>query len=254
MKNDLFNLEKEVAVVLGGTGTLGGAMAEALASAGRAWRWPAAIEERGRERVRAIESAGGKAMFVSADAMDRDSLDAGARRRREAMGHGKRAGQRRRRQQAGGDDPTGRRFLQDAAGRVSGRLRPESGGRHAAAVPGLRRDDGRGPSRQRRQHRVDVGHPAAVARGVVLGVEGGGAEPDAVAGGRVGDEGRARQRHQPRLLPGRAEPGDVAQTGWHVYGTRLSRSSATRRWAVSARRTSWLGRSSGWRRRGRRGS
>ncbi len=31
-------------------------------------------EERGRERVRAIESAGGKAMFVSAEAMDRNSL------------------------------------------------------------------------------------------------------------------------------------------------------------------------------------
>ncbi len=34
MKNDLFNLESVTAIVLGGTGVLGGAMAEALASAG----------------------------------------------------------------------------------------------------------------------------------------------------------------------------------------------------------------------------
>ena len=72
--NDLFNLEKEVAVVFGGTGTLGGAMAEALAAAGARVAVAGRNEERGRERVRAIESAGGKAMFVSADAMERDSL------------------------------------------------------------------------------------------------------------------------------------------------------------------------------------
>ena len=36
MMNDLFNLEQEIAVVLGGTGALGGAMAEALAGCGRA--------------------------------------------------------------------------------------------------------------------------------------------------------------------------------------------------------------------------
>src|SRR5205823_4064559 len=74
MKNDLFNLEKEVAVVLGGTGTLGGAMAEALAAAGARVAVAGRNEGRGKERVRAIEAAGGKALFVPADAMDRDSL------------------------------------------------------------------------------------------------------------------------------------------------------------------------------------
>jgi NAD(P)-dependent dehydrogenase (short-subunit alcohol dehydrogenase family) len=74
MKNDLFNLEKEVAVVLGGTGTLGGAMAEALAAAGARVAVAGRNEERGQERVRVIEAAGGNAMFVAADAMDRDSL------------------------------------------------------------------------------------------------------------------------------------------------------------------------------------
>jgi NAD(P)-dependent dehydrogenase (short-subunit alcohol dehydrogenase family) len=61
MKNDLFNLEKEIAVVLGGTGVLGGAMAEALASAGARVAVAGRNEQRGRERVRVIESSGGKA-------------------------------------------------------------------------------------------------------------------------------------------------------------------------------------------------
>jgi NAD(P)-dependent dehydrogenase (short-subunit alcohol dehydrogenase family) len=74
MKNDLFNLDQEIAVVLGGTGTLGGAMAEALASAGARVAIVGRSEERGKERVRRIESAGGRALFQSADAMDRVSL------------------------------------------------------------------------------------------------------------------------------------------------------------------------------------
>jgi NAD(P)-dependent dehydrogenase (short-subunit alcohol dehydrogenase family) len=74
MKNDLFNLENEVAVVLGGTGVLCGAMAEALAAFGARVAVLGRNEERGRERVRAIESAGGKAIFQQADAMDRASL------------------------------------------------------------------------------------------------------------------------------------------------------------------------------------
>jgi NAD(P)-dependent dehydrogenase (short-subunit alcohol dehydrogenase family) len=74
MKNDLFNLENEVAVVLGGTGVLGGAMADALAGAGARVAVVGRNEERGRERVRAIEAAGGRALFQAADAMDRDSL------------------------------------------------------------------------------------------------------------------------------------------------------------------------------------
>jgi NAD(P)-dependent dehydrogenase (short-subunit alcohol dehydrogenase family) len=74
MKNDLFNLENEIAVVLGGTGVLGGAMAEALAGAGARVAVVGRNEERGRERVRAIEAAGGRALFQAADALDRDSL------------------------------------------------------------------------------------------------------------------------------------------------------------------------------------
>jgi len=71
---NLFNLDAEVAVVLGGTGVLGGAMAEALASAGASVVVVGRSEERGQERVLAIERAGGKAAFQQADAMSRNSL------------------------------------------------------------------------------------------------------------------------------------------------------------------------------------
>ena len=73
---NLFDLTGEVAAVLGGTGVLGGAMADALAAAGAAVAVVGRSEERGRERVRAIEKAGGRAIFVAADAMSRDSLAA----------------------------------------------------------------------------------------------------------------------------------------------------------------------------------
>jgi NAD(P)-dependent dehydrogenase (short-subunit alcohol dehydrogenase family) len=74
MSTDLFNLTGETAVVLGGTGVLGGAMASALAAAGARVAIVGRSEERGRQRVASIESAGGQATFQAADALDRQSL------------------------------------------------------------------------------------------------------------------------------------------------------------------------------------
>jgi NAD(P)-dependent dehydrogenase (short-subunit alcohol dehydrogenase family) len=71
---NLFDLTGETAVVIGGTGVLGGAMADALAAAGAKVAVLGRSEERGTERVRSIEKAGGRAMFASADAMDPASL------------------------------------------------------------------------------------------------------------------------------------------------------------------------------------
>lgn len=71
---NLFNITGEVAVVLGGTGVLGGAMAEALAAAGAKVVVVGRSAERGMDRVRAIEKAGGMASFQQADAMSRESL------------------------------------------------------------------------------------------------------------------------------------------------------------------------------------
>ncbi|HEV3003545.1 MAG TPA: SDR family oxidoreductase [Pirellulales bacterium] len=74
MPSDLFNLEHETAVVIGGTGVLGGAMAEALAAAGARVAIVGRNAERGARRVGLIETSGGRAMFQPADAADRDSL------------------------------------------------------------------------------------------------------------------------------------------------------------------------------------
>lgn len=74
MKSDLFDLSNDVAVVIGGTGVLGGGMAEALASHGAKVAVLGRSEERGAARVKAIEDAGGTAMFHSVDAMDPASL------------------------------------------------------------------------------------------------------------------------------------------------------------------------------------
>src|SRR4051794_20275784 len=74
--NNLFDLSGEVAAVLGGTGVLGGAMADALAAAGAKVAVVGRSAERGGERVKAVTAAGGTAAFFSADAMSRDSLAA----------------------------------------------------------------------------------------------------------------------------------------------------------------------------------
>lgn len=72
--SNLFSLEGETAVVIGGTGVLGGGMADALAGAGSRVAVIGRNEERGKQRVREIEAAGGQAAFQSADALDRDAL------------------------------------------------------------------------------------------------------------------------------------------------------------------------------------
>src|SRR5271156_4751303 len=74
MSSALFNLENEIAVVVGGTGVLGGAMAEALAGAGARVAIVGRSEQRGKERVHSITSKGGQALFQDADALDRASL------------------------------------------------------------------------------------------------------------------------------------------------------------------------------------
>ncbi len=72
----LFDLSGDVAVVIGGTGGLGGAMADALASCGAKIAVVGRSAERGATRVAEITAAGGQAIFQSADALNRDSLTA----------------------------------------------------------------------------------------------------------------------------------------------------------------------------------
>jgi NAD(P)-dependent dehydrogenase (short-subunit alcohol dehydrogenase family) len=72
----IFDLSGEVAVVIGATGALGGAIAEGLGEAGAAVAVIGRNEERGQARVKAIEAKGGTAAFFSADAVQRESLHA----------------------------------------------------------------------------------------------------------------------------------------------------------------------------------
>ncbi len=74
MSGGLFDLGKDVAVVIGGTGGLGGAMAEALAACGAKVAVVGRSADRGAARVAAIEAAGGTAVFQAADAMGKSSL------------------------------------------------------------------------------------------------------------------------------------------------------------------------------------
>jgi NAD(P)-dependent dehydrogenase (short-subunit alcohol dehydrogenase family) len=71
---NLFDLKGEIAVVIGATGVLGGALAEGLADAGATVAVLGRNEERGQARVKAIKGKGGQAAFFPADATSRCSL------------------------------------------------------------------------------------------------------------------------------------------------------------------------------------
>lgn len=72
----LFDLSDDVAVVIGGTGELGGQMAEALAEAGARVAVVGRNAERGEARANKITTAGGQASFFAADGLSHESLDA----------------------------------------------------------------------------------------------------------------------------------------------------------------------------------
>lgn len=81
---NLFDLSGEVAVVIGATGALGGAIAEGLASAGAKVAILGRNRERGEARAQSITKLGAEARFVSADALVPSSV-AEAHRQVEAQ-------------------------------------------------------------------------------------------------------------------------------------------------------------------------
>ena len=72
---ELFGLEGQVAVVIGGTGVLCGAMAEGIARAGAAVVVAGRDPAKGADRVEAIARAGGQARFSPVDVMSRESIE-----------------------------------------------------------------------------------------------------------------------------------------------------------------------------------
>lgn len=72
--SSLFSLNGKVAVVIGGTGELCGAMAEGLAGAGAEVVLVGRNEEKAAARLARIKEVGGKGYFVSAEASDKAQL------------------------------------------------------------------------------------------------------------------------------------------------------------------------------------
>ena len=70
----LFDLTGEVAIVIGATGELGGAIAEGLALAGARVAVLGRNRDKGEARVKTIRDAGGQGAFFTADAVKRESL------------------------------------------------------------------------------------------------------------------------------------------------------------------------------------
>ncbi len=72
---NLFGLSGKTAVVIGGTGVLGGAICECLASAGAHVAVVGRSEDAGEKRVASISDSGGSAQFIAADVTSRDDLE-----------------------------------------------------------------------------------------------------------------------------------------------------------------------------------
>jgi NAD(P)-dependent dehydrogenase (short-subunit alcohol dehydrogenase family) len=75
-QKNLFDLSGETAVIIGGTGVLGGALAAALAAAGAKTAVAGRSAERGTARATAIREAGGISEFFPVDASSPASLNA----------------------------------------------------------------------------------------------------------------------------------------------------------------------------------
>ena len=74
--SDMFSLDGQTAVVIGGAGVLGGALCEGLARAGARIIVGDWNEEGCKARVKALESVGGKAGWAKCDVTSRESIDA----------------------------------------------------------------------------------------------------------------------------------------------------------------------------------
>ena len=84
--NELFSVDGQVAVITGGTGVLGRCIAEYLATQGVKVVITGRRQEEGDDIVNTIRNAGGEAMFIKMDVMDKASVEDGCRRVLEAYG------------------------------------------------------------------------------------------------------------------------------------------------------------------------
>ena len=83
---DRFDLSGCVAVVIGGTGVLGGAICHGLAEAGARIAVVGRSGERGEARVKALEADGARAIAIAADATDPAAMDSARRTIEQQLG------------------------------------------------------------------------------------------------------------------------------------------------------------------------
>ncbi|HTL56004.1 MAG TPA: SDR family oxidoreductase, partial [Candidatus Limnocylindrales bacterium] len=81
-----FDLRNEIAVVIGATGVLGGALAQGLAEAGAKVAVLGRNVERGQARVKEIQNSGGTAQFFTADAVNKESLRSAHEKLEQSLG------------------------------------------------------------------------------------------------------------------------------------------------------------------------
>jgi NAD(P)-dependent dehydrogenase (short-subunit alcohol dehydrogenase family) len=86
MANMIFDLSEDIAVIIGGTGVLGGKMAEGLAQAGAKIAILGRHAGRGEACAERIRKAGGDARFFTADAISPESLRQAAAQVEAAFG------------------------------------------------------------------------------------------------------------------------------------------------------------------------
>ena len=160
----LFGFDGRVAVVIGGTGVLGGEFCTGLAQAGATVVVAGRSAERGQERVAKITALGGKASFVEVDASNREFS------RKAARGHGRPTWPRRSARKLC------RRQLADALFRDQRRrVRQNHQNKlvcHAPRLPSVRQTHDRGRRRRDSQHWQRDELSAAVARIRLLRLEG----------------------------------------------------------------------------------
>lgn len=84
---DLFDLTDKVAIVTGGTGVLGGAMAQALGRAGVKVGVLGRRKDAAEQAVNDIKNAGGTAMALPASVLDEEQLHKAAKQVKDEWGH-----------------------------------------------------------------------------------------------------------------------------------------------------------------------
>ena len=152
---DIFGLEGRVALVVGGGGAIGSALAEALAGAGARVAVAGRTAESCEATVERVRAAGSEGLAIAADATSEADCDADGRGDRGPLRPGRHRRQRRRRRRREGAPP-GRGLPALRLGLDHGAERAQ----HGPADPGGGPDDDRRrPRRRRAQHLVGPRQP-----------------------------------------------------------------------------------------------